>query len=142
MKVPYAKSFCNVFQGPPNSGFRSVKVQTETFLKKDSRDFKNYFYSGFLSMNELPPDILNLHNQSCFFQFYTVNKSSLGQNSICNKVSMQKLMHPPKRLREIKLGPKIQQTCPFVKVHSRTYRVLRTVAHYLKELMSQKQTNN
>ena len=30
------------------SGFRSVKVQTETSLKKDSQDFKNSFYLGFL----------------------------------------------------------------------------------------------
>jgi hypothetical protein len=37
-----------LFQDPPNPGFRSVKVQTETFLKKDSRDFKNSFYLGFL----------------------------------------------------------------------------------------------
>ena len=37
MKVPYTK---NLFQGPPNPGFRSVNVQTETFLKKD---IKNYF---------------------------------------------------------------------------------------------------
>ena len=38
----------NFFQGPPNPGFRSVKVQTETFLKKDSRDLKNSIYLGFL----------------------------------------------------------------------------------------------
>ena len=31
-----------------NPGNKSVKVQTETFLKKDSRDFKNSFYLGFL----------------------------------------------------------------------------------------------
>ena len=36
------------FQGSPNPGFMSVKVQTETFLKKDSQDFKNYFYLEFL----------------------------------------------------------------------------------------------
>ena len=34
-------------QGPPNPGFRSVKVQTEDFLKKDSQDFKNSSYLGF-----------------------------------------------------------------------------------------------
>ena len=52
--MPQKKSFDQkkehliAFQGLPNPGFRSVKVQTETFLKKDSRDFKNSFYLGFL----------------------------------------------------------------------------------------------
>jgi hypothetical protein len=48
MKVPYRKDIHNLFQGPSNPEFRSIKVQTETFLKKDSRDFQNYFYLGFL----------------------------------------------------------------------------------------------
>ena len=48
MKVPYTKNIHNLLQGPENPGFRSVKVQIETFLKKDSRDFKNSFYLGFL----------------------------------------------------------------------------------------------
>ena len=39
----YTKNINNVFQGPPNTGFRSVKVQTETFLKKDLRYFQKYF---------------------------------------------------------------------------------------------------
>ena len=43
MKVPFTKIICNLFQGPPNPGFMSVKAQTEIFLKKDSQDFKNYF---------------------------------------------------------------------------------------------------
>ena len=37
MKVPFKKNIHSMFQGPPNPGFRSVKVQTETFLKKDPR---------------------------------------------------------------------------------------------------------
>ena len=48
VKVPYTKNNHNLFQGPPNPGFGSVKVQTETFLKKDSRDFENSFYLGLL----------------------------------------------------------------------------------------------
>ena len=48
MKVPYTKNIHNLFQGQPNPGFRSVKVQTEIFLKKDSWDFKTSFYLGFL----------------------------------------------------------------------------------------------
>ena len=40
----FTKNIYNLFQGPPNPGFRSVKVQTETFLKKDSRDFKIFFF--------------------------------------------------------------------------------------------------
>ena len=43
---------------------------------------------------------------------------------------MQKLMHPPKRLGEIKLGP--QNTADLSFCQS-TYRVLRTVAHYFDE---------
>ena len=43
-KVP----FWQFFQGLSNPGFRSVKVQTETFLKKDSQDFKNSFQFRFL----------------------------------------------------------------------------------------------
>ena len=44
MKVPFTKNIHNLFQGLPNPGFRSVKVQTETFLIKDSQDFKNSFF--------------------------------------------------------------------------------------------------
>ena len=47
MKVPFTKNTHNFFQGPSNPGFRSVKVQTETFFKKDSRDFKILFNLGF-----------------------------------------------------------------------------------------------
>ena len=54
MKVPYTKNIHNLFQGPPNLGFRTVKVQIETFLKKDSRDFKNSFYLGFLWIPSMP----------------------------------------------------------------------------------------
>ena len=43
MKVPSTKNIRNFFQDPPNPGFRSVKVQTETFFKKDSLDFNNSF---------------------------------------------------------------------------------------------------
>ena len=35
-------------------GFRSVKVQTETFLRKDSRNFKNSLYLGFLWIPSKP----------------------------------------------------------------------------------------
>ena len=48
MKVPFTKIICNLFQGPPNPGFRSVKVQIDTFFKKDSQDLKNSFHLGFL----------------------------------------------------------------------------------------------
>ena len=46
MKVPFTKNIHNFFQGPSDPGFRSVKVQTETFFKKDSQDLKNYFHLG------------------------------------------------------------------------------------------------
>ena len=32
MKVPFTKNIHKMFQGPVNPGFRSIKVQTETFL--------------------------------------------------------------------------------------------------------------
>ena len=47
-KVPFTKSIRNFFQGPSNPGFRYVIVQTETFPKKDSRDFKNSFLFRYL----------------------------------------------------------------------------------------------
>ena len=43
MKVPYPKNIHSMFQGPPNPGFRSVKVQTEDFLKKRLKTFKKFF---------------------------------------------------------------------------------------------------
>ena len=46
MKVPYPKNICNVSQGPPNQEFRSVKVHTENFLKRDSQHLKILFDLG------------------------------------------------------------------------------------------------
>ena len=54
MKVLFKKNIHNLFQGPQSPGFSFVKVQTETFLKKDSRDFKNSFYLGFLWIPSKP----------------------------------------------------------------------------------------
>ena len=51
-----------MFQGPPNPGFGSVKVQTETFLKKDSRDFENSFYLGLLESKIRRCPFLGVHN--------------------------------------------------------------------------------
>ena len=53
VKVPFTKNIHNLYQGPSNPGFRSVKVQTETFLKKDSRDFKNSFQFRSVSYTHL-----------------------------------------------------------------------------------------
>ena len=53
-KCHIQKNIHNLFQGLPNPGFRSVKVQTETFLKKDKRDFKNSLYLGFLWIPSKP----------------------------------------------------------------------------------------
>ena len=47
-KTSWEANIHNFFQGPSNPGFRSVKVQTQTFLKKDSRDLKNSFQFRFL----------------------------------------------------------------------------------------------
>ena len=86
MKVPYTKNIHNVFQGLSITGFRSVKVQTETFLKKDSRDFKYSFYLGFLWIPSKPgkqnykvPFFLGIHNYKktsvSTYQHFTVTKS-------------------------------------------------------------------
>ena len=48
MNVPYPININNMSQGQPNPGFRSVKAQTEDFLKKDSQHFKNSFQFGSL----------------------------------------------------------------------------------------------
>ena len=48
MKMTFTKNITNMLQGPPNPGFRPVKVQNGSFFKKDSQDFKNSFYLGFL----------------------------------------------------------------------------------------------
>ena len=54
VKVPYPKNIQNLSQGLSNPGFRSVKVQTEDFLKKDSQHFKNHFQFGFLWIPRKP----------------------------------------------------------------------------------------
>ena len=45
MKVPYTKNIQNLFQGLPNPEQQNYK---QRLLKKDSQDFKNSFYLGFL----------------------------------------------------------------------------------------------
>ena len=54
IKVPFSKIICILFQSPPNPGFRSVKVQIDTFFQKDSRDLKNSFHLGFLWIPSKP----------------------------------------------------------------------------------------
>ena len=44
MKVPYTKNIHNMFQGQPNPGSRLVNVQTEDFLKKDSKVSKKFIF--------------------------------------------------------------------------------------------------
>ena len=43
MKVPYTKNIHNLLQGPQNPGFRSVKVQNETFSKRTHGISKKIF---------------------------------------------------------------------------------------------------
>ena len=89
MKVPETKTF-NLFQGPPNPRFRSVKVQTETFLKKDSQDFKNYFHFGFLWIPTKPgkqnwkEPFFGVHNcKKTVLQLYcTIDKTQWPECSI------------------------------------------------------------
>ena len=46
--------FCNMSQDPPNPGFMQEKVQKGDFLKKPSREFKNYFCFRFLWISQRP----------------------------------------------------------------------------------------
>ena len=62
MKMAFTKNISNMSQGLPNPGFRSVKVQTEHFLKKDSQHFKNYFQLWFLAKLK---GVLSLDIQNC-----------------------------------------------------------------------------
>ena len=48
MKMAIRKSICNLSQGPPNQGFIQENVQKGDFLKKPSRELKNYFCFRFL----------------------------------------------------------------------------------------------
>ena len=54
MKLTLIKSFQKMSQGPPNWWLRSAKVQKEDFLKKPSRDLKNYFCCWFIWIPRTP----------------------------------------------------------------------------------------
>jgi hypothetical protein len=43
MKMAIKKNIHNMSKGPPNPGFMQEKVQKWDFLKKPSRELKNYF---------------------------------------------------------------------------------------------------
>ena len=51
MKMAIRNFFRIMTQGPPNPGFMQEKVQKGDFLKKPSRELKNYFCFRFLSMS-------------------------------------------------------------------------------------------
>ena len=48
MKMTFTKNIPIMSQGPPNPGFRYLILENWDFLKKDSQDFKNSFWFGFL----------------------------------------------------------------------------------------------
>ena len=74
MKVPYTKSIHNFFQGPPNPGSRSIKVQTQTFFK---RILKILFIQGsYETLASLEFRVSNL----------TQNSSETGHFSIMKKL--------------------------------------------------------
>ena len=76
MKVPYTKNIHNLFQGLPNPGFRSVKVQTETFLKKGLTGFQK-LYSFRVPMNPYQAWKAKLEG-ALFFGVHNCKKNSLG----------------------------------------------------------------
>ena len=53
MKVHFCKNIHKMFQGPPSPWFRSSQSKMG-FLKKDTHNFKNYFYLGFLWIPKVP----------------------------------------------------------------------------------------
>jgi hypothetical protein len=71
--VPFTKNIHNFFQGLPNPGFRSVRVQTDTFFKKDSQDFKNSYklkmpkINGKNKSNSCNDEVLNLAVFGCLY---------------------------------------------------------------------------
>jgi hypothetical protein len=46
--MTFTNNIANMSQGPPNSGFRSVKVENGDYLLNPSQKLKNYFCLGFL----------------------------------------------------------------------------------------------
>ena len=54
MKMAIRKNIHNLSQGPPNPGFMQKKVQKGDFLKKPSRELKNYFCFRFLWISRRP----------------------------------------------------------------------------------------
>jgi hypothetical protein len=54
MKMAIRKNIHNLSQGPPNPGFMQKKVQKGYFLKKPSRELKNYFCFRFLWISWRP----------------------------------------------------------------------------------------
>ena len=64
MKVPFTKGIHNFVQGQPNLGFRLVKVQTESFFKKDSWNFKESFYLGCLWIPRKPGKLVSFFGYS------------------------------------------------------------------------------
>ena len=62
-----------MYQGPPNPGFRSVKVENWDFLKKDSQVFKNFFkYLASLESKIRRCPFLDIHNckKQCVYIMY------------------------------------------------------------------------
>ena len=80
-KVPYPKNVCNMSQSPSNPGFRSVKVQTEDFLKKDSQHFKKYFQFEFLWIRSKTG---KQNWNVLFLLIFIIVKKQCGVNQICH----------------------------------------------------------
>ena len=67
------KYITNMSQGPPNPGFRSVKVENSK-LKKDSQDFKNSFQFWFLW---IPGKSGEQSKKVTFFDFHNRKKNGV-----------------------------------------------------------------
>ena len=83
MKMGIRKNIHNLSQGPPNPGFIQEKVQKGDFLKKDSRELKNFSCFRFLWISQRPGTLnwervvflpSKTRYRKCDLTLYTVNK--------------------------------------------------------------------
>ena len=71
-------------QGPPNPGFMQEKVQKGDFLKKPSRELKNYFCFRFLSIPQTPGRLVFLLSKKLYRQCEKYNGKFICGRAIQN----------------------------------------------------------
>jgi hypothetical protein len=87
MKVAYPININNMSQG---LGFRSVKVQTEDFLKKDSQHFKNSFQAVWSFYGLTVNPILDMVYSIKPCKIRTIRNPQFNGISLCVKIKKTK----------------------------------------------------